>query len=81
MINGKIVRALDVGYGNVKFVKKHEFIEDMVSCDIASCLVANRLPCNLPTFKLSHKLSVGALPQQSPLRLIEGLMLNLVSSI
>ena len=27
MINGKIVRALDVGYGNVKFVKKHESIE------------------------------------------------------
>ena len=22
MINGKIVRALDVGYGNVKFLKK-----------------------------------------------------------
>ena len=34
MINGKIVRALDVGYGNVKFVKKHEFIEDMVRCDM-----------------------------------------------
>ena len=34
MINGKIVRTLDVGYGNVKFVRKHESIEDMVSCDM-----------------------------------------------
>lgn len=34
MINGKIVRALDVGYGNVKFVRRHESMEESVICDM-----------------------------------------------
>lgn len=34
MINGKIVRALDVGYGNVKFVRRHEAMGDKVICDM-----------------------------------------------
>lgn len=34
MINGKIVRALDVGYGNVKFVRSHQSIEEKVICDM-----------------------------------------------
>ena len=34
MIGGKIVRALDVGYGNVKFVRGHESIEQKVICDM-----------------------------------------------
>ena len=38
---------------------------------IASRRVANFLPYNLPTFSEPHKLSVGALSQQLPLRLME----------
>ncbi len=38
---------------------------------MASRRVAKRHPYSLPTFRRPHKLSVGALSQQSPLRLIE----------
>ena len=38
---------------------------------IACRLVANLRPCNLPTFRRPHRLSVGALSQQSPFRLID----------
>ncbi len=31
---GKIVRALDVGYGNVKFVRRHDSLESKVICDM-----------------------------------------------
>ena len=34
MIKGKIVRALDVGYGNVKFVRRHDSMEESVVCDM-----------------------------------------------
>lgn len=34
MVNDKIVRALDVGYGNVKFVRRHESMEASVICDM-----------------------------------------------
>lgn len=34
MTNNKIVRALDVGYGNVKFVRRHESMEASVICDM-----------------------------------------------
>ena len=30
----KIVRALDVGYGNVKFVRRHDSMEESVVCDM-----------------------------------------------
>jgi len=33
-MNGKIVRALDVGYGNVKFVRRHDSMEAKVICDM-----------------------------------------------
>jgi len=42
-----------------------------VTSSMASRRVANFLPYNLPTFNRPHRLSVGALSQQSPLRLIE----------
>ena len=38
---------------------------------IAARRVANFMPCSRPTFSDPHRLSVGALSQQSPLRLIE----------
>lgn len=34
MINGKIVRPLDVGYGNVKYVRRHDAMEESVICDM-----------------------------------------------
>jgi hypothetical protein len=42
--------------------------------------VANFLPYNLPTFNLPHKLSVGALSQQLPLRLMDDFILKHLSS-
>lgn len=43
MMDGAIVRALDVGYGNVKFVRRHEKMEDRVVCDMfpSMCLGAS----------------------------------------
>lgn len=43
MIGGKIVIALDVGYGNVKFVRRHEQMEEKVICDMfpSMCLGAS----------------------------------------
>jgi Zn-dependent protease with chaperone function len=40
-----------------------------MTSSIASRWVANRLPYSRPTFRLPHRLSVGALSQQLPLRL------------
>lgn len=34
MISGKIIRALDVGYGNVKFVQRHDSIDQKVIFDM-----------------------------------------------
>jgi hypothetical protein len=37
----------------------------------ASRRVTNRLPSSLPTFNRPHRLYVGALSQQSPLRIMD----------